>query len=1049
MPDGSPLFERKFSLDSKILAPGSATALTLGATTDADVAAAIASDQPFPRRVNGKIPLGSLALATESGRDIVFQSGQGTVHFGFSSNLTAGAGVFDDAKAALAGLPWVETPGLELPPAGANHRFALMQLGYSAQGKIDATHPLGVVGSATFGVQGGARSWMAVVHRFQTADGAATVLARTAKSWRLPRHVEAGSLAPGTWVIADLEGSLALKIAAQAGYDFNFLHEARLGGLTGDLGLRVDAAIKATLGIDFSAKFLAVVSREGTDEKVRLQLFRQSKNGMSFAFNLKVGATTKAAFLPGKSDEFVRAVFGVQSAQILRSLQELEKWTDKNKSVGDLVAGLTNQRALTLIQEVTGTPAAQAFEKGKQKLLGALSRWRALPDSVSAGLLDLMGSLDEPALRKFTGTLELFAGGDQEKQRKKLREILAASDFLSLPEGQYLASLSESGALMLLDRLDFVREVASQTLAALDGGILRKLKTMLDDALQLDQVMEAAKQADFQKLDSFLVGRLSLFLDKELKFENLSEIKNAIHTVLSKREEIYSLVRKALNNRYSLEVAAILQKSSSRDVLIDVEFDLAEPAAAAMFRTVMRDSGYDRLFVEQTPGIAIQSAVMTHGLGRKASVEVNLPMFNYRSEHENSSLAKVRASDLVVEEEAGRLIVYDLNAKDEVRVRRQFKSRLTISLTDEAARKAGVRVASTRRGSWSYQLLHCKENLKREELEAFTRPFIEEYMPDLFGGGSDLSAFYTHFDATVEDIVHNGANQFGDVLTTMQVSVPGSALTAWLRPRDKDERKAAKMEVSRRIQSGLKRLLPHYYFQDLRRLRQNPTGAALLVWAAIRPSTSVALKDGRLVFNTDQEPYWNHPDPELRRVMATNSDTAVRLAPALASARLRLLEAGETHEASFFEPSEGRDFLALTADGGGAALFRGLVLFEAEVVDRACRAIEDLKDLTRVQEEKPSEAIERLALFGSDITTAFHQKLDSVYADKSALRALGQMVFLDASRALDPALAASRPTGMLTMTVLKETRSFDLASFLNGAEPPPEEVAVSQRLVTP
>jgi hypothetical protein len=182
--------------------------------------------------------------------------------------------------------------------------------------------------------------------------------------------------------------------------------------------------------------------------------------------------------------------------------------------------------------------------------------------------------------------------------------------------------------------------------------------------------------------------------------------------------------------------------------------------------------------------------------------------------------------------------------------------------------------------------------------------------------------------------------------------------------------------------------------------------------------------------------------------MATNSDTAARLAPALSAARLRLQEAGEGHEASFFDPSEGRDFLAMAADGTGAGFFRGLVQFEAELVRKAAEAIEDLKGLTAAQNAKPSEAIAKLAEFGADITTAFNQKLDSVYADKSALRALGQMVFLDASRALGSSLSATKATAMLTMTVLKERRTFDIGSFLSGELPEAGEVAVAQRLVS-
>lgn len=1040
---------KKFDLDSSILGPNSSSSLELSGATDADVVRAISADSRFPDRASGEISLGRIALKAESSKDVVFNAGKAKVNFGFSSTLEAGIGVYDNPDHALATLALVEAPGLDLTLAdSATTKFLLMKLGYAAEGNVEGSHPLGVVGSVTFGVQGSGRSLMAVLHRFDQADGAGTVMARTVQSWRLPRHVAKGTLASNTWVIADLEGSLAMKVGAKVGYDFNFVHEARLGGLTGDIGLKIDASIKATLGFDVSAKFLAVVGREGTDEKVRLRLFKQKKNGMNFGLNLNVGVTTEATFLPGTADEFVQAVFGVHGGQVVKALKELEKWTDKNKSVGDLVAGLTNEKALELIQSATGMLPAQLFDKGKQKLVGVIAKWDALPDTASATVWGLLGKLDRKTTTALTDALTILAGNDPDAQRAKIREILSGVDLLDKPEAQWLTSLAETGAIELLNRLDHVRDVAQQTLDVLDGDMLRNLKASLEEALGLDKVIKAVKAADFNKLDSLLVGRLSMFLDKELKFENLNEIKDAINTVITKRQEIYAKVRKALNSRHSVDLAVAFQKATAKEALIDVEFDLADSAAAALFKSVIQDAAYDTLFVDKASGVKINSAVMSHGITRSSSVELNLPMFNFRSDHENNSLAKVRASDLTVEEEAGRLLVYDLSAKDEVRVRRQYKSKLLLALTDEITRKSGVRVSSARRGTWSYQLLYAKANMKREELEGFTRPFIEEYMADQFTGGTDLSTFYRHFDTTVEGIVGNGANEFGDVLTSMEVAIPGSALEGWLKPRKDDERKAAAMDVSRRIQAGVKRLLPHYFFQDVNRLRQNASAAALLVWAAVRPCTSVNFLNGSLTFNTDKDVYWNFPDDPLRRAMATNPDTAARLAPALASARLRLQEAGEHKEASFFVPSEAGDFLALAADGAGSSLFRTLVQFEAELVRKAAEALNDLKGLTQAQDAKASDAIAKLAEFGADITTAFNEKLDSVYADKSALRALGQVVFLEASRALDRSLAATKPIAMLTMIVLKETRTFQLDTFLTGAQPDQADVAVAQRLVT-
>ena len=78
---------------------------------------------------------------------------------------------------------------------------------------------------------------------------------QTVASFCLPRHVgmrpEGGlNLAPGSWLIAEVEGNAALQLGAQLGYHFSFVHETRMGELTGDIGLKIDAGLRATFGFE-------------------------------------------------------------------------------------------------------------------------------------------------------------------------------------------------------------------------------------------------------------------------------------------------------------------------------------------------------------------------------------------------------------------------------------------------------------------------------------------------------------------------------------------------------------------------------------------------------------------------------------------------------------------------------------------------------------------------------------------------------------------------------------------------------------------------------
>ena len=117
----------------------------------------------------------------------------------------------------------------------------------------------------------------------------------TVKSWKLPRHVlRADTLQPATWVVAEASGSLAANIGAKLGYNFNFVREVQAFGLSGDVGLKIDAAATATFGFEVAGRYLVVMGRESgvaTDQTLRLRLFKLSSSDMTFGLNLKVGVT--------------------------------------------------------------------------------------------------------------------------------------------------------------------------------------------------------------------------------------------------------------------------------------------------------------------------------------------------------------------------------------------------------------------------------------------------------------------------------------------------------------------------------------------------------------------------------------------------------------------------------------------------------------------------------------------------------------------------------------------------------------------------------------
>jgi hypothetical protein len=134
----------------------------------------------------------------------------------------------------------------------------------------------------------------------------------------------------------------------------------------------------------------------------------------------------------------------------------------------------------------------------------------------------------------------------------------------------------------------------------------------------------------------------------------------------------------------------------------------------------------------------------------------------------------------------------------------------------------------------------------------------------------------------------------------------------------------------------------------------------------------------------------------------------------------------------------------------GDILLDSLLLFEAGIVEKANDALQDVQKFRSAAGSSPSKALERLAQFASDIVTAFNQLVgDNVFADLSSFRAVAQVVFAEASRALNPTIPA-QPRAALALDILNPAppRTFSLPSFIGGELPESSDVAVAQRLVS-
>jgi hypothetical protein len=788
--------------------------------------------------------------------------------------------------------------------------------------------------------------------------------------------------------------------------------------------------MKATLGLSVSGKYLVVVARESDAPVVRLQLWKQRSKGFDFGFNLDVGVQGDVQ-LPRTYDDFVKAVFGVHGLQVVK---EVRAWTDPATTLGQKIAGLADQTAIDLLKQTTGIDAAAEFEAARQKLRGALDAWAGLPAKLQAmlwGLLPGPAAGGASALRPFLAALK-----DPQTAAAELARALGQATFGETPEGRFLEAIAETGLLTLKDRLRDVSQIAGTALDVIDGGLLARLQAVIDQKLDLDQIRKVATDTDFAKVDGWLQERLATFIDRRLALDDLKDVQKAIRTLDERAADYYKAGVEALTKKYSFELAALYQSTTTDTALVDVEFDLRENAAAALFAEIAGRGALDDLLTRDTDGVTLHQAALTHGISRRGEVDINLPRFDFTGTHVNDAVAK-----LTVEEQGGRVLVYQVTASDKETAKSRASSQLAVVASLTA--RPGTATLTNLSGSIAYEMRQVKADMRPVDLEARTAAFIHDYLGELFSEDASARTFFADLDIALSAATRNASNRLGDMAVSMQLSLPATVFAGWLEPRDAGRLRADQARVSRALQVACQTQLPALYFRDARQYVLNESTAALLVWASLPVSTSIALDGHALRFNTDADVFWDWPDASLRRAVARDGRTIARLAGRLAGIRVQLQEMGQ-RSAGDFDPAKANRFVEQALNPVGDQLLSSLLFSTAQLVRGAGDALARVSAATAMAGSAPGRAIEALAEFAGTVTETFNQKVQTVYSGVSG-RVIGPMLLVEATAALGTSVA--RPDAMLALCALKPGHAFDLGSFVDGRTPPQSDIALAQTLV--
>lgn len=1057
-----------FNLDKKVLGADSSAGIVI--SPPPEVLAALAANKKFPP---GEVVLTKAALQAQGGKNLGFGGdGSGSVTFG--AHADASLIINADPSAVVGGLGLADpiASGLSFPasppnpPEKASSWVALLW-SYDLQGAARGSVGLGAGAGATFGADGKKSGSFALLHRFAPDALSRDVLDDLVASWRLPRQVSApDDLRPGTWLIAELDGSLALSIGARYGYLFNWLRQVE-GKLAGDIALRLQLGLDATIGFTAAGRYALAVSRPSPDpaqQVLRLQLFRQRKKGWNFAFHAT--ASVKAdpgQVAPPTLEGLLRAVLNVDDGQILSDLQE---WLDPTKDLGAMLAGAGADYAEKFLDQVTGVDVASELDQARAELSGFLEKWNNLDRKVAASL---WAHIEEvPYVTAVRGLAQEVSDtlGSEQQLRALITRKIESVNFFRTPEGQWLAAQATDGLLSLIEssqQLQQLRKTADETLAIVSQqkvlSVAQKLKAYIAQRFGLDKVEASLQKAitasDPQKLDAWLRGRLTEFFDASPTVQQLNEIKNGINAVRQKGQALYAKTLKALQRQYEADLAMTYQKTTTGTALLDVELDFSQDDGS--LGTLLREAlagKFNRLLTEPHGGVTLRTATLTHEIRRERHIDLTLPSSFREMGSINQALASVTAID-----DGGRVLLYEVSGTDEVSVataksRRDSRLSVTAHLPVQVSGQVpGLRRHEAASLTYSYSFHQATANLRKNQLETQVGAYVQKYMSKDFpadGDGTSSGAFsiwVDDLDTEVEALEQNGTGNLGNTLVSLELGVPPAVGNAWLAAPASGS--PIYLEMSLLLQAKLKELIPFYFFQNLANYGVSSSDA-LLTYAALPPSNWVKVKSNSLVPAGGGKLHWNYPDPEILRMMVGSSDADHNLQMAILRIQGALAKVpGLAGIAERFSNPR-----VASADIRGHALAQplsqslfSLLNVESRLVNAAAAAGAQMAKFVSQSAAHPEQAIAALAKFAGQLTATFNDKVWSIYG-RSALRPMGTLLFSEAARAIDPSLALDT-SALLRIAILKGSVSpFPPADFPDDSGVTPDQVLVEHMVVS-
>lgn len=995
-------------------------------------------DQPFPEEAfnDGEISVSSIKASAN--KKFTLGNDAKSVEFAADGKGFSALGVYRSPEKLLNAL---KREGLSEPMAnlmnlkitGMENLLAL-RWGYDfdagVKGKV-ALAPLVPGLSLNFGASGQTAGLSVLLHTQNRADSVADSIKGTLQSWRVPRQVKSiENLKPKTTVLYETMGKLGVSLGVEYGYDFSWTRdEIKIGALSGDLSLKIEMAIKAQFGFSATGLYALALSRESDDGKIRVQVFRLKQKDWSFAFDGAINSQFDKVPIPDNIDDFIKGVFNLNGSQILK---DFEKFLDPDAKLENLISEELVGYARDLVKKVTGIDPVAAAEEAIEKFKQLIAKWHELPHEIDALIYGFLSkSVDLKGLKTFLAKITEFAD-DPKKIAAEITKNLQG-DFFNSPTGKWLTAVSEQGLVSLLANIETEREklvgLAEKTLGLLDGGaveqMLKELQKWIDEKLHLDKIVNLNP-------DEWLKKRLADFLGKQtVVMDELRQIRDAINKLREKSAEFYKKGYDALMAKYTFEVHYAFHRTTHKDSLIDITLDFsgANLKSAETCLAEVLDGDFSRLLSEKINCLTINKAVFTHEIKRTTHLDVGLPYYKAFVDHINEAAA----SGKIVERDGDRLWVFSLSAVDILKKRRSLSK---LSIEAELTESSEVRKFSEESYKTSYKFQYAKKGAKREYLKTRYKLAVDEYLRSAVPSYSD---YLDELDRYLDNFGLPGANKFGNLLTSLEVSIPGKVISAWKNlPENPDDIFYQKMSFA--VQRRLRQWIPVAYIEDEDKYNDTDDIYPLLVYMSL-PLFAKQMDPNDHDDVDNRVYYWDYDKNSVQKQVFESHCRSKLLSEVLPKVR----EATTNPAYDNSKIDRIKDF--------NASKFETLCGLEKNIIKSIAKTSKAYLDFRHTPVTDPEKKIKALAEFGKEFTDTFNDDLGHIfYTPKGALRPLGLILIKDISELLDPNLGAVGFTTMLEMLILKTNISnddFDKAKkkFFDGELPTGEETILQQRMV--